>query len=123
MEPLMSENTTPASDSPPLDEDFVAGLCRLYQAHVYAQDVHAELWDFALEIDALYATGITISDLRWLCTKAYVEHGEETSVCGDRHRSFKLSTGLNFTPTTCFVLTPGGLQFATTTLRAQSVIR
>jgi hypothetical protein len=54
METLMSENNTPVDSSeqpaPPMDENGLAGLALLWQAHAYAQDAGAELWDFALEI-------------------------------------------------------------------------
>ena len=70
------------------------------------------MWDFALESDRLYATGLTISDLRWLVAKGFAEHGQETSFYGDPHRTFRPSRGLNFVPTSCFVLTPRGAEFA-----------
>ena len=70
------------------------------------------LWDFALENDRLYETGLTISELRWLVAKGFAEHGQDTSFYGDPHRSFRPSRGLTFVPTTCFVLTPQGAEFA-----------
>lgn len=106
----MTENNSFAS--PQMDDDFRSGLSLLWQANTYAQDSGAELWDFALEIDSLYETGMTISDLRWLVAKGYVQHGQETSVYGAPHRSFHPSDGLNFTNTTCFVLTSQGSTFA-----------
>ncbi len=36
----------------------------LWHAYTCAQDAGADLWDFALETDTLYAGGLTISDLR-----------------------------------------------------------
>jgi len=100
--------------TPPIDANFRAGLARLRQAYRYAEDTKdtgRDPWDFALEIDTLYKTGMTISDLRWLVAKAYAEHGEETFVHGAAHRSFRKDNGLNFFPTTCFVLTPEGVKF------------
>src|SRR5271165_6515421 len=114
----MTDNNRPAGDSfgetaaPPIDRNFRAGLALLWQAYVYAQDAGAALWDFALESDRLYETEMTISDLRWLVAKGFAEHGQETSFYGDPHRSFRPSAGLNFVPTTCFVLTPEGAEFA-----------
>jgi hypothetical protein len=96
----------------PIDESLRAGLASLWQAYRYALDAGAELWDFALESERLYKTGLTISDLRWLVAKGFAEHGRETSVYGDAHRSFRPSRGLNFVRTTCFVLTPTGAEFA-----------
>ncbi len=98
--------------APPIAANVRAGLALLWQAYRYAQDAGADQWDFALESDGLYETGLTISDLRWLVAKGFAEHGQETSFYGDPHRSFRPSGGLNFVPTTCFVLTAKGAEFA-----------
>jgi hypothetical protein len=114
----MTENPVPVNACsvepavPPIPKTLRAGLSLLRQAYVYAQDAGAALWDFALENDHLYATGLTISDLRWLVAKGLAEHGQETSFYGEPHRSFRPSGGFNFIPTTCFVLTPEGAEFA-----------
>jgi hypothetical protein len=118
IEALMTDNNSPARDgcgeqaAPPIGRNFRAGLAQLWQAYVYAEDAGAALWDFALENDQLYAADMTISDLRWLVAKGLVEHGQETSFYGDPHRSFRPGDGFNFVPTTCFVLTPKGAEFA-----------
>lgn len=103
--------------APPINDNFRAGLALLSQAYVYAQDAGANLWDFALETDWLYRTDLTISDLRWLVAKGYAEHGQETSFYGDPHRSFRKSVGLNLVTTTCFVLTPKGVAFASSIVK------
>jgi hypothetical protein len=114
----MADSNGPAVDdsrdqaAPPIDHNLRAGLTLLWQAHIYAQDAAAELWDFALESDELYETELTITDLPWLVAKGFAEHGQETSFYGDPHRSFRPSPGLNFVRTTCFVLTPNGAEFA-----------
>ena len=106
-------NSSPgAQTTPPIDASMMTGLTMLRQSWIYAEDSKEDLWDFALEIDVLYESGLTISDLRWLVCKGYVQHGEETSAYGDRHRSFKPSDGLNFANSTCFVLTQTGAAFA-----------
>jgi hypothetical protein len=118
IEALMTENNGPMGDGSgdqttlPIDDNFRAGLALLWQAYRYARDAGADLWDFALETDRLYETKLTISDLRWLVAKGFAEHGQETSFYGDPHRSFRPSGGLNFVPTTCFVLTPQGAELA-----------
>ena len=110
----MTDNNGPAGDgfgrqaAPPIDDHFRAGLALLWQAHRYAQDAGADVWDFALEIARLYESGLTISDLRWLVAKGFAEHGQETSFYGDAHRSFRPSRGLNFVSTSCLILTPRG---------------
>ena len=84
----------------------------LWQAYCYAREANVELWDFALEIDKLYATGLTISDLRWLVAKQFVEHGRESSVYGVPHRTFDPGTGFVFESQTRVVLTASGAAFA-----------
>src|SRR5262245_48595904 len=112
----MAENNRPVGEgvlgpaAPLIHKNFRAGLALLWQACWYARDAGADLWDFALEIDRLYETGVTISDLRWLVAKGFAEHGQERSFYGDAHRSFRPGAGLNFVPTTCFVLTPTGAE-------------
>jgi hypothetical protein len=118
MEVLMNENESARMEhpgdqtAPPIDANFRAALALLAQARKYALDAGADLWDFALENDILYEASLTISDLRWLVAKGFAEHGQETSFYGDPHRSFRLSSGLNFVRTSCFVLTPLGADFA-----------
>src|SRR5262249_816907 len=67
-------------------DNLWGGLALLWHARDCAQDAHASLWDFALEIDKLYEAGLTITDLRWLVVKGFVERGAETSASGDAHR-------------------------------------
>jgi hypothetical protein len=98
--------------APLIDANLRDGLALLRQAYLYAVDSGADLWDFALENDYLYEAGLTISDLRWLVAKRLAEHGQEKSFYGDPHRSFRPSDGFSFVPTTCFILTARGVQFA-----------
>ena len=125
----MTDNNGPAGDdsgeesAPPIDDYFQVGLALLWQAYRYALDSHADVWDFALESDRLYAAALTVSDLRWLVAKGFAEHGQETSLYGDPHRSFRPSRGLNFVPTTCFVLTSKGADFAGRTLKEPAAAR
>jgi hypothetical protein len=129
MRDLMMDNNDPEADNfgedeaPLLVADLRTGLALLRQAYLYALDAGADLWDFALENDHLYRTGLTISDLRWLVAKGFVGHGQETSFYGDPHRSFRRSDGLNFVPTTCFVLTPKGVEFAGKALKETTAAR
>ena len=114
---LANDNGSEADDSgkqaiPLIHDNLRAGLALLWQAYRYSQDTGAALWDFALESDKLYATELTINDLRWLVAKGFAEHGQETSFYGDPHRSFRPSTGFNFVCASCFVLTSQGAEFA-----------
>jgi hypothetical protein len=97
------------------------GLALLSRAFAYARDAGGDVWDFALEIDRLFEAGLTISDLRWLVAKGFVDHGQESSVYGSPHRSFRRGDGFSFDPTTCVVLTPRGSAFVAQCLNAPVV--
>jgi hypothetical protein len=101
-----------SSKTDPINTHLLAGMDLLWQAYCYAQDATVDLWDFALEIDKLYATGLTISDLRWLVAKEFVEHGRESSVYGASHRAFHPGADFVFDSRTCVVLTTSGAAFA-----------
>ena len=113
----MNDNGT-LSDGPegsndlPISGGTRAALALLQRALDCAMDAQAPPWDFALEIGQLYAAGLTITDLRWLVVKEFVEHADETSVHGSEHRSFTPSRGLTFLPTTCVLLTIKGAALA-----------
>jgi hypothetical protein len=104
-----------------IDDKSRVGLALLWQAFAYARDVGADPWDFALEIDRLYETGLTISHLRWLVAKKFAEHGQESSVYGGPHRSFRRGEGFFFDHTTCVVLTASGAAFVDQVLRVPNV--
>ena len=89
----MIENNGPAGHgaseepaAPPIDDNFKGRAGTAVSRRPVSQDAGADLWDFALENDRLYATGLTISDLRGLVAKGFAEHGQETSFYGDHHR-------------------------------------
>jgi hypothetical protein len=95
----------------PIDAKSRSALGLLAQAFAYAGDAGADVWDFAVEIDTLYQTGLSINDLRWLVAKKFAEHGQESSVYGGPHRSFHRGDGFFFDQSTCVVLTPAGAAF------------
>ena len=105
----------------PINQNARVALGLLLQARRLAQNAGTDLWDFALEIDRLFETGLTISDLRWLVAKRFAEHGQELSVYGAPHRSFRRGDGFFFDQTTCVVLTPSGAAFVDHVLRAPIV--
>jgi hypothetical protein len=107
----LSADDAAQSRTVPIGDNARVALALLQQAYVYAKDAGADLWDFALEIGRLFDTGLTISDLRWLVAKRFVEHGQESPVYGAPHRSFRRGDGFIFDNTTCVVLTPGGAAF------------
>jgi hypothetical protein len=82
---------------------------QLAEARDYAGDAHRDVWDFAVEIAGLTALGLTVSDLRWLVSKGYVEHACEVTKPDDPVRRFRPGSNLTFVKETCFVLTQGGV--------------
>lgn len=112
--------TAPWSAAPIGDLSRVA-LGVLRQAYWYAQDSGMGRWDFAVEIDKLYQTGLTTSDLRWLVARRFAEHGQETSIYGSPHRTFRPAEGFFFEKTTCVVLTRLGEAFVSQFLDAPAV--
>jgi len=114
---LVNDNGTPpdgpeVSSDLPISSGIRVALALLQRALDCAKDAQAPPWDFALEIGQLYAAGLTITDLRWMVVKEFVEHADETSVHGDPHRSFTPSGGPNFLPTTSVLLTMKGAALA-----------
>lgn len=113
----MTTQDRPAADdsAPPrallIDEKARTALDHLRQAYLCAQDTGADLWDFALEIGRLFDAGLSISELRWLVAKRFVQHGQESSVYGGPHRLFRRGAGFFFDDATCVVLTPSGVAF------------
>jgi hypothetical protein len=102
----------------PTDQIARVALGLLLQARMFAQNAGTDFWDFALEINRLFESGLTISDLRWLVAKGFAEHGQELSEYGAPHRSFRRGDGFFFDHTTCVVLTPSGAAFVDHVLRA-----
>jgi hypothetical protein len=113
----MTRERLPAANEPrrpgiaPINNDLRVGLALLFQAYCYSRNANVNVWEFALEIEKLYATGLTVSDFRWLVAKEFVEHGRELSVYGNPHRRFQTAAGLYFESGTCAVLTPKGAAF------------
>lgn len=107
--PRAAQNSTHPVEVPGRVGD---GLLFLLKAKEYADDVDADLWDFALELRELRSLGLTNSDLRWLVMKGYVEFARETTEPGDEKRSFRKARGLTFVRRNCFVITPSGVAAA-----------
>jgi hypothetical protein len=65
-------------------------------------------WEFAVEIRALHAAGLSVADLRSLVWAGYLEHARERTRPGDMRRVFEACANLAFFRRSCFVLTPAG---------------
>ena len=77
--------------------------------------------DFAIELESLTNLGLTMSDLRWLVIKGYLEQAYEVTGDGDAQRRFQPCRHLAFGKRTCFVFdrsmclsAPRGLSLAKT---------
>jgi hypothetical protein len=88
-------------------------LLELTRADACARSERGDPWEFAVEMDRLFAQGLTTSDLRWLVKKGFVEHAREVTRRGDTARRFKPCCNVSFERRTCFLLTRAGALLAT----------
>ena len=95
-------------------------LALLLDAYALAQEGALSVWDFAVEIRYLEASGMTPSQLRWLLKQGYLEQGKESTKANSRKRSFTKVTSLSLPRTACFVLTSPGAAFVRGVLRNPS---
>ena len=92
-----------------LEPRLQAAIVQLAEAHDYAHDVRTGMWEYAIEIDALQALGLSASDLRGLVADGYVRHAREVAKRGDRVRRFLPSASRDFSKRACFIITKAGL--------------
>jgi hypothetical protein len=83
-----------------------AGL--LLQAYEYALELRQDPWHFAVELNVLHNANVSNSDLRWLTSMGYLEHGSETTRMEDSNRSFHYPRPPIYGDKSCFVLTETG---------------
>ncbi len=81
----------------------------LLEAWECAQRMKVSPWEFAVEIATFHAVGITNTDLRWLLSHGFVEHGIEVTAVGQPHRDFRRLPNLTLPKRTCFILTTPGV--------------
>ena len=86
-----------------------AALVHLLNASRYAADTGRDIWDFAVDIGAIEALGVSITELRWLSCRGVVQHAWEITYRGDRQRTFRPEGDLSFGKRSCFVLSPEGV--------------
>jgi len=89
----------------------VQALEPLCEAYERARELQTDVWEFAVELDALRSAGLSSSQLRCLIRKGYVEHAVETYSPGRRKRAFRPIRNLSFPPGTCVALTPAGFAY------------
>lgn len=100
------------SGEPLLPPGLEQGVALLLQAHEYAQEVQRDRWEFAVELSCLAQAGVTLSAVRWLVHKGYLEHAVEQTQPGASERTFRPINNLTLPPGCCFVLTESGLHLA-----------
>jgi hypothetical protein len=87
-----------------------AAVVQLSEAHDYARQTQSDLWEFAIEIGALGALGLSRDELRWLVASGCAECAQEITRRGDTVRQFRPMQNFRFNPKTCFVVTEAGLR-------------
>jgi hypothetical protein len=100
-----------------------AAIALLAEARDYACDMQCDLWDFAVEIDALWALGLSLDDLCWVVASGYAEPRQEVTKRRDMSRRFRPARNLDFDKNTCFVVTNAGLRLTTVTVPARRLQR
>jgi hypothetical protein len=95
-----------------LDSRILRGLRVLIQAYEYAANVGVSPRQFAVKLTEARLLGLTLSDLRWLVMKRWVEPLIETTLPADDERSFRPIQTLRFPKRASFALTPAGFAAA-----------
>src|SRR5262249_48383568 len=91
------------SDGPSSSE--LAILRLLLQAYDCARGLNRDIWQFAVELEALMKLGINSCELRRLIAVGLVAHGIERIVRRPNGRKFRHVDSLAFVDGSCFVLT------------------
>jgi hypothetical protein len=86
-------------------------LSILWEAYAAALSIRENIWNFAVELDQLQTGGLSLTELRWLVSKGYVEHAVETFPGKPDGRRFKSVGRFSILPSTCVVLTPVGARW------------
>jgi hypothetical protein len=82
----------------------------LFDASNCARHIGKDVWEFAVELDALQAAGLSGSHLRWLICQRFVRHADEVPRTHGL-RKWRRRSGLCLSSRTCFILTPEGEEF------------
>src|SRR5438128_164279 len=105
-----------------IPDQFRPALLSLLRASNYAAECNADRWQFAVDLPQLFASGATLTDIRWLVRRGFALHAKETTVPGDAERSFRPLAPTSFPTDTCLVLSENGaaeIQAAIATAQAE----
>jgi hypothetical protein len=95
-----------------LGDRLATALQLLLAADAAAESSKRDRWQFAVETQEFVDAGVLKTDLRWLVSMGYAEHGQERTRKSSRRRSFRRLTSLSFPPNTCFVISNKGRRWA-----------
>jgi hypothetical protein len=90
----------------------------LADAAACAQDVGADVWQFAVELSVLRRAGLTTNECRWLVAKGLARHAREVTASDSDRRVFQNYTNLALSKRTCFVIAERGVVYANALLRS-----
>src|SRR5947209_8786435 len=113
--------TPSIEDSMALRPEVRAALTLLTEAMDYAQALHADPWEFAVELATLLEAGSSRSALRLLLCRGHAVQGTERPRSKTGARIFRRTSGLTLRESACFVLTAKGLAAARTALAHPAV--
>ncbi|MFN3240621.1 MAG: hypothetical protein ACE37K_03815 [Planctomycetota bacterium] len=91
-------------------ESVVRALRSVADAHDLATDVGRGVWEFAVPLERLVASGTSESELRWLACRRLIQSAQDTSTYLETGRSLQEHESLRFDHHTCFVITAAGME-------------
>ena len=94
-----------------LGQECLFGLRELLRAQQLAAEAEVDIWQFAVELDRLTESGLTLTSVRWLVARGYVFHGEESTADSTGQRSIQLQEGFAFSNSAALILSSQGSEF------------
>jgi hypothetical protein len=92
-----------------LSTSLCAALFLLRQARRLAENANCEVWDFAVELEELRRTGVSIVEIRWLLVRGFAQQAWELPPLCNGRRRFDKANSWTLRPNSCFVMTDAGL--------------
>lgn len=83
---------------------ITSGLQVLVEAYEDAASSGRDVWQFAVRLGEMHATGLTSTDVRWLISRGLVRHALERTEAVAEQRSFASSENLSLPVETSLVL-------------------
>jgi len=105
----MDASLPPFSLSPTRLSRLKTGLHHLQEAAVDANEANKNKWEFALTAQALFASGLRESDLRWLVSFGLAEQAREQIPNRNGERIFEPLPSLSIAVSSCFILSKAAM--------------